>query len=260
MNSLHKLIRESGATIATFVLILLLASTSSLLAALPPHFLGAAINSIVGTELSSQTSIFSPIHRLNEWLIWAVISFKATPVVLFLALFFLFNLIYLLVRNMFAVYVSIFADRFTLFVRQKCFAKILRGKKSDLERFESGDLVHRVMSDTMQLDSLIGTPLYTLGSDLLDLLWISAIIIMIDWKILLILVAIVPVLYVISRKTAALQRAYAVTIQRNEASCTGFIQCSVMGIDTVKVLSHIKGCKKFWTYRKNKLSLPPRLD
>lgn len=72
------------------------------------------------------------------------------PLTLFLALFFIFNLAYLLVRNVFAVYACYFSDRFIVFIRQKCFGKIIRGQKADLARFENGDPVHRVMSDTRQ--------------------------------------------------------------------------------------------------------------
>lgn len=234
MKSLYKLIRESGVSISTFVYISVLASLSSLITALPPHFVGAAINAIVGGGVHGQHTDFSPIHYLNQSLKWAVETFSFSPVILFLTLFFFATFAQLVVRNVFAVYVSIFADKFILFIRKKCFDKILRGKKSDLEHFDSGELVHRVMNDTMQLNSLIGTPIYMLCSDILDLLWLSAIIIMIDWKILVILISIIPFLYFVSKKTGKFQKECADTIQRNEAVCTGFIQRSVLGIDAVK--------------------------
>lgn len=218
----------------TVVLIVLLASLSSLLAVLPPQFLGAAINAIVGAERNSQTYVFSPVPFFNEWLVGSVAPFDTEPVVVFLVLFFLTNLIFMLVRSVFCVYVSIVSGRFTVFVRQACFDRILRGRKADLDRFESGDLVHRVMNDTGVLGGFMGSPVYIVFSDLLDLLWISVIIIMIDWKILLILGSVIPVLYIISRKTAALQRGFAEARQQNAASCMGFIQRTVMGLDTVK--------------------------
>lgn len=234
MKSLFKLIRESGVSIRTFVFIAFLACVSSLLAVLPPHFLGASINAIAGSEFGDHTISFSPITILNQWLGWAVEAFALNPVVLFLALFFIFNLLYLAVRNLFAVYVSLFADRFILFIRQRCLSKIVRSQKRELVKFESGDLVHRTMNDTQQLDFLIGNPLYTLCSDILDLIWISAIILMIDWKIPPILISVVPLLYLISRKTGHLQKKYAGEVQKNEAACTGFIQRAVMGLDNVK--------------------------
>ena len=79
---------------------------------------------------------------------------------------------------------------------------------SDKEKLNSGEIVHRLMNDTQQLDYLIGNPLYTLCFDILDLIWISVIILIIDWKILAILFLIIPLLFVVSRKTGLLQRRY----------------------------------------------------
>lgn len=234
MLSLYKLIRESGTSLSTLVSILTLACTSSLLAVLPPHFLGATINTLIGVDVNNHEAMFSPIQLMNNFLTWTVASFSANPAFLFLIIFFIFNLTYQVVRNIFAVYVSLFADNFIIFIRKKCFSKILKSKKNALSQFDSGDLVHRTINDTQQLDYLIGTPLYTICSDIIDLLWISIILVMIDWKILLILTSVIPVLYIISRKTGQLQRAYATIIQQNEATCTGSIQRTILGIDTVK--------------------------
>lgn len=234
MVPLYKLIRESGTSPSTLISILMLACISSLLAVLPPHFLGATINALVGAGVSSQETIFSPIRLMNDCLAWVVASYSITPVILFLTMFFIFNFIYQVVRNIFAVYVSLFADNFILFIRKICFTKILQSKKNDISQFESGDLVHRTINDTQQLDYLIGTPLYTICSDIIDLIWISVILVLIDWKILFILTSVIPILYIISKKTGQLQRVYATTIQQNEASCTGFVQRTILGIDTVK--------------------------
>lgn len=234
MNQLYRLIRESGLSLPTFILVSFLACASSLLAVLPPHFLGAAINAIVGAEISGPAAAFSPIAPLNGWLSRLAGASSLPPLTIFLTLFFLFNLAYLLLRNVFAVLVCYCSDRFIVFIRRECFARIIRGEKPDLARFESGDLVHRVMNDTQQLDYLIGNPLYTLCSDVLDLVWISAIVVMIDWKILPVLISVIPLLYLISRKTGRLQRSYALAIQHNEALGTGFIQRSALGLDTIK--------------------------
>lgn len=228
------MIHESGISNGALAMIVFLACTSSVLAVLPPHFLGASVNAIVDNEVGSSVIAFSPIAMLNQWLTWMVRTVSLDPLVLFLALFFVFNLFYQVVRNFFAVFVSLLSTRFILHIRQRCFAKIIRGKKQDVEKFESGDLVHRVMNDTQQLDFLVGHPLYTLFSDVLDLIWISTVIVLIDWKLLPILVSVIPILYMISRTTGRLQRQYATQMQRNDALCTGFIQRAVTGIDTVK--------------------------
>ena len=233
MISLYRLIRESGVSLGVLAFIFVLACVSSLLAVLPPHFLGASVNAIVGAESGVSAPVFSPIQIFNSGLSWMVAACGLPPLVLFLALFFIINVLFLVIRNFFAVYISLFSNNFVLFVRKKCFAKIIRGEKKDLERFNSGDFVHRVMNDTLQLDYLIGNPLYTLCSDILNLLWISIIILLIDWKILLILLSIIPLLYYLCHRTGKRQRD-AEAIQRNETACTGFIQRSVMGLDTIK--------------------------
>lgn len=234
MKRMFRLLEESKIATTSILLIALLASISSLFAVLPPHFLGAAINSIVETDSKNPSIAFSSIEAFNAIFVLLANSFDFPPVVSFLALFFVSNLVHVLIRIVFSVFVAVLSDRFILFIRKKCFSKILHGETKDLEKFESGDLVYRTMSDSTQINSLTGSPIYTVLSDFLDLLWMSAIILLIDWRILLILASIVPFLFIISRKTAKLQRSFAIKLQKNEAHSTGFVQRSVLGIDTVK--------------------------
>lgn len=127
MPSLFRIIHKSGVSPGTFAAIIFLACTSSLLAVLPPHFLGASVNAIVGHEVGSSVIAFSPIALLNRWLTWMVQTVSLDPLVLFLVLFFLFTLVYQVVRNFFAVFVSLFAAHFILYIRQQCFARIMIG-------------------------------------------------------------------------------------------------------------------------------------
>lgn len=243
VSKLIYLLQASGITKATFLLISLLACVSSLFAVLPAHFLGATVNAIIGRDIKISAPAYSPIGLLNDFLNWATTISDLPNVIIFLFLFLVSSLLFQVMRNAFAIYVSVCSDKFILYIRQLCFSKMLKsnrnalenpGHGSDNEKLNSGEIVHRLMNDTQQLDYLIGNPLYTLCSDILDLIWISVIILVIDWKILVILFLIIPLLFIVSKKTGILQRRYAQSRQSIESESTGFIQQTALGLDSIK--------------------------
>ena len=243
MSKLIYLLHSSGITTVAFLLISLLACISSFFAALPAHFLGATVNAIIGRDIKISAPAYSPIGLLNDFLNWATNISNLSNVIIFLFLFLVSSLLFQVVRNTFAIYVSLCSDKFILYIRQLCFSKILKSNRnalespdndSDKEKLNSGEIVHRLMNDTQQLDYLIGNPLYTLCFDILDLIWISVIILIIDWKILAILFLIIPLLFVVSRKTGLLQRRYAQSRQSIESASTGFIQRTALGLGSIK--------------------------
>ncbi len=234
MTDLYRLLRASGVTPLTFAAIALLACASSLLAAVPPHFLAAAVNAVAHAAHAGAPVALSPIAFMDNLLARLAETIPWPRPAVFLGLFFVGSLAFHVIRNLFAVYASLTADRFILHVRRQCFRLVLHGDVRDLARFEAGDISHRLMHDTQQLDHIVGHPLYTLVSDILDLAWVTVILLLMDWRLPAILAAPIPLLYLLSRRTALLQKRYATAIQENEARCAGFIQQAVTGLDTIK--------------------------
>ena len=167
MSKLIYLLHSSGITTVAFLLISLLACISSFFAALPAHFLGATVNAIIGRDIKISAPAYSPIGLLNDFLNWATNISNLSNVIIFLFLFLVSSLLFQVVRNTFAIYVSLCSDKFILYIRQLCFSKILKSNRnalespdndSDKEKLNSGEIVHRLMNDTQQLDYLIGNP------------------------------------------------------------------------------------------------------
>ena len=233
MAELYRLVLRSGIGKTSLLLMAFLAVASSFLAAIPPHFLGAIVN-VVGGGTTGQGVVYSPLSLLNR-LLEAASLLSGHPLLVFSLLFFFASCFAVLVRNLFVVFVSVCADRFIMYVRKASLDSVLFARKQKVSRFASGDIVHRVMADTKQLDYLVGVPLYVLASDIFDLLWISFFIALLDWRLLLLLAAVFPVLFVIGRKTGRKRRALAKRIQETEAEGTGNVQRVLTGLDTIKV-------------------------
>ena len=233
MADLYRLIRESGVGRISLLLMVALAVGSSFLVVLPPHFLGAIVNQVADTGNRAAT-VFSPLPALNS-LLESAVRLYASPVMVFALLFFLSSCVAVVVRMVFVTYVSVRADRFIAHIRNSCLESVLLARTEDLSRFPSGDVVHRVMADTKQLDNLVGVPLYVLASDVFDLLWISVFIAFLDWKILLIFAAVFPIMYLLGKQTGRSRRALSKCIQETEAEGTGFVQRVFEGLDTIKV-------------------------
>ncbi len=230
---LYQLARESGVSRAAQFRLSALAIFSSLLAALPPHFLGAIVNAATGGV--HRPTAYSPI-ALFEPLFGAAADFMPdSPILVFGLLFFLCSCFAVVMRNLFVVHVEYYAKRFIAHIRKKSLAAVLYAERKESSRWASGEVVHRIMNDTGQMEYLVGVPLYVLCSDIFDLLCVSFFILLLDWKILCVLLSIFPVLYILGHKTGRRHRKLAKTAQETEAECTGFVQQVFAGLDTIKV-------------------------
>ncbi len=246
INALYRLVLASGVNRAALGRMAVLAIISSLLAALPPHFLGAVVNVAAGGGKEGGAPTYSPIGLLEPALEAATRLVPSSPILVFCLLFFVFSCLAVVARNLFVVYVSVCADKFIAHARAKALETVVRAKDIKSGKWESGDIVHRVMNDTKQLEYLVGPPLYVLCSDVFDLLCVSLFILLLDWKMLCILLSTLPILYVLGKKTGRRQRALARTAQETEARCTGFVQRVFSGLDTVKVFAaEQKECRDF---------------
>ncbi len=233
LRALYALALESGTSRSVLLRLASLAIVSSLLAALPPHFLGAIVNVAAGGARDG--TAYSPIALFEPLFGAAAALLPGSPILLFGLLFFLCSCLAVVTRNIFVVYVEYHAKRFIAHVRKKSLSAVLRAEKKALEGWASGDVVHRIMNDTSQMEYLVGPPLYVLCSDVFDLLCVSFFILLLNWKILCILLAIFPVLYVLGRNTGRKHRGLSKTAQETEAGCTGFVQRVFAGLDAVKI-------------------------
>lgn len=229
MKAVYRLALQSGVGHGMMLLMACLAVLSSFVAVLPPHFLGAIVNAVSG-----EAGVYSSFPALNR-MMEVALRVTAQPIIAFSLLFFLSSCLAVVVRNIFVLVVSVCANRFVLHTRKACIAALTGSRRRDIAAFSSGDLVHRVMMDSIQLHYLVGTPLYVLLSDLFDLLWVAFFIALLDWRILLVLASVFPLLYVLGRRTGRRRRAIARESQEAEAECTGYVQRLLSGLDTIKV-------------------------
>lgn len=149
---------------------------------------------------------------------------------MYLSAFFIHSIL----RNIFAYFIAIRAEKLILHIRQKCFRRLLGAQREAVDKFHSGDIVHRVMTDSNQVNYLFSVPAHTVISDLVDLIWISLFLVFFDWRVFSILVFIVPLLLYCSKRAGTTQRRYAESIQATDGRCTTSVHRMLAGLDAIK--------------------------
>ena len=113
------------------------------------------------------------------------------------------------VRNAFGYWTSKYSNRLIKELRAVCFRKMLRIDRRGLKENNTGYFINMINDNTQRMETLFSVSLFTLISDLFDLLWMVAIILFIDWRILLVLLAFFPVIYFVGLRSGAVQNKLA---------------------------------------------------
>lgn len=228
ISDIIKIISKSGISRSLIYICLIMAVISSLFAVVPIQFIGLVFDILADTsENSPITSLMKGIPGTD----------KSTAVTISIALFLLSSIAAVIVRIIFCYTAEILCEKIILSIRRKLYRKLLRLRFEVYIKKPKGETIHTIMSDTQGLENIFSRPLYTMMSDIFDLLWISAFIIYTDISILIILLLTAPMLYLFSIKTARKQRETAEGIQEKDAELTAGIEQTLSGFETIKTLN-----------------------
>ena len=122
-------------------------------------------------------------------------------------------------------------------IRTKIFRHILQFKMSYFDRNSVGKLVTRVVSDIETIAAFFSTGVFTIISDILQMVAITALMFYFNWKLAFIALAVLPILIYATR---VFQQAIKATFQevRNQvANLNGFVQERVTGMKIVQLFN-----------------------
>lgn len=225
LNSILYIIDVSGVSRLKFLLCLVMSLIASLIAVIPAQFLGVVISTLSETKQDYFIVNIMSSYISNEKYHFAIAG---------VFLFFVFTILSVFFRNIFCYFASVTVDRVITELRKKLFRKILRIDFSTYLEKPKGEMIYRVMGDTQRLSNVLSDPLYTLFSDLFDLIWIAVFLVIVNPTILLMLISIIPFLYLASIKTAKLQKAVAGEIQRVDGELSTRIEQTLSGFEMIK--------------------------
>lgn len=232
MNSIFKIIKYADTSKILLLACLLMSVVSSLLSVVPIQFIGSLIDILAGkTDNASAyrhlTAFLSSFGDLSEF----------NPALVCIAFFLMFSLIAIFFRIAFCYFAEILCETIILAIRRKLFAKTLRLSFIKYTDTPKGSIIHTLMNDARRLENIFSRPFYTLFSDLFDLIWISFFIIFVEPFVFLLLAASLPLLYLVSIKTANSQKRIAENLQQSDAELTSVLEQTLSGYETVKALN-----------------------
>ena len=112
-------------------------------------------------------------------------------------IYFLVVLMGTLIRNMFCYITSKCANKIIRNIRTAAYRKLLLLDLMKLDNEKTGYAINMIDGNTSRLETVFSVALFTLISDIFDLLWISIFIAIIDWKLLALLCYVLFFLYCI---------------------------------------------------------------
>ena len=182
MKNIVTIVRMSGISIFKIVFALLMSFTSSLLSVLPILFIGYAISSLTSANVPCYETLRALLPNIS-------ITFK------YLFLFFATTVFSVIFRNIFGYYATILTDEIINSTRKNLYNKILEIDYETYSAKSKGELIHTLMNETQKLENIFSSALYTIFSDIFDLLWVLIILSSLDIKLVLILIAVIPFIY-----------------------------------------------------------------
>lgn len=149
-------------------------------------------------------------------------------------------LIEVVLRFIFIYYANWVGQHIIRDIRAKIFRHILQFRMSYFDKNSVGKLVTRVVSDIETIAAFFSSGVFTIVSDVLQMFAVIIVMFVINWKLALVAIAVLPVLLY---ATKVFQKAIKATFQevRNQVSnLNGFVQERVTGMKIVQLFSREK--------------------
>ncbi|ROP59367.1 ABC-type multidrug transport system fused ATPase/permease subunit [Enterobacter sp. BIGb0383] len=199
MDDVIFIIRKSRIKLTGLFFCFLLAAITSFFSLLPEQFVSLILNSLSNNDIAASKSPFSFLTgETNQY-----------HVLTYVFMFFIFSLLAILLKNYYSYLATVISEKIISNVRASVFKKLTTLKFDTQLKLYKGDVVNLVINDTARLSFIFERPFYTLLSDLVDFIFISIYLIIVDYKILIIQLLIVPLIYLASIVTGRKQRVVA---------------------------------------------------
>ena len=191
---------------------------------------------------ASSTILLALVSLLNPFLIKETVDKYITEkdneglinnIILMLAVI----LVEVLLRFTFIYFANWVGQHIVRDLRAKIFRHILQFKMSYFDKNSVGKLVTRVVSDIKTIAAFFASGVFTIVSDILQMFAIAALMFILNWKLALIALAVLPILIYATR---VFQQAIKATFQevRNQvANLNGFVQERVTGMKIVQLFN-----------------------
>ena len=125
-------------------------------------------------------------------------------------------------------------------IRAKIFRHILQFKMSYFDKNSVGRLVTRVVSDIETIAAFFSNGVFTILSDILKMIAVAAIMLILNWRLALITLAILPILIYATKLFQVAIKATFQEVRNQVANLNGFVQERVTGMKIVQLFNREK--------------------
>lgn len=122
-------------------------------------------------------------------------------------------------------------------IRAKIFRHILQFKMTYFDNNSVGKLVTRVVSDIETIAAFFSNGVFTILSDILKMLVVTVVMLVLNWKLALITLAILPILIYATKLFQVAIKATFQEVRNQVANLNGFVQERVTGMKIVQLFN-----------------------
>jgi len=122
-------------------------------------------------------------------------------------------------------------------IRAKIFRHILQFKMSYFDNNSVGKLVTRVVSDIETIAAFFSNGVFTILSDILKMFAVTIVMLLLNWKLALITLAILPILVYATKLFQVAIKATFQEVRNQVANLNGFVQERVTGMKIVQLFN-----------------------
>jgi len=122
-------------------------------------------------------------------------------------------------------------------IRAKIFRHILQFKMSYFDNNSVGKLVTRVVSDIETIAAFFSNGVFTILSDILKMFAVTVVMLVLNWKLALITLAILPILIYATKLFQVAIKATFQEVRNQVANLNGFVQERVTGMKIVQLFN-----------------------
>ena len=146
-------------------------------------------------------------------------------------------LIEVLLQFVFIYYANWVGQHIIRDMRAHIFRHILKFKMSYFDTNSVGKLVTRVVSDIETIAAFFSNGVFTILSDILKMLAVAIIMLMLDWKLALITMSVLPILVYATKVFQVAIKATFQEVRNQVANFNGFVQERVTGMKIVQLFN-----------------------
>ncbi|NVK53323.1 MAG: ABC transporter ATP-binding protein [Flavobacteriaceae bacterium] len=199
------------------------------------HFIVAALSVII-TALLSALRPYLLKEAVNDFTINKDENTLLNYILLMLAVL----LVEVILQVTFIYFANWIAQHIIRDIRAKVFRKILQFKMSYFDKTSVGRLVTRVVSDIETIASSFSQGLFMIISDILKMLVVIVFMLIMNWQLALIALAVLPILIYATKLFQIAIKATFQEVRNQVANLNGFVQERVTGMRIVQLFGREK--------------------